>query len=178
MDASFASLIFNVGFGITTAYPVLSSSFETSVYVFERHNNHTLFLIQWKQISWPPFHLQTKIEEKPWEIWSERINQCLQRSTFLAILFAKHVLPNTGNWPAQVAKTAPFNAAWRAHSSTNLLLSSPTWDWIHIVSTLSLFHNRLLHICLHSSTSAVVKNQNNPQDSDLYSDSSRSQVSA
>jgi hypothetical protein len=48
------------------------------------------------------FDPQTKAEEKPLGVWSERIYQCLQRPTSPATLSAKQIMPNPGILPAKV----------------------------------------------------------------------------
>jgi hypothetical protein len=55
-----------------------------------------------KQISCPPFDPQTKVEDKPSGVLTGQIYQCLLRLTPPAILFAKQILPNPGNRPAEM----------------------------------------------------------------------------
>jgi hypothetical protein len=78
--------------------------------VIERHNDNTLFSIYRKQISCSPFDPQTKVEDKPSVIWSERINLCLQRPISPAIFLAKQIWPDPGNRPARVVYQKQHNS--------------------------------------------------------------------
>jgi hypothetical protein len=68
-----------------------------------RYNDQTLFSTQWKQISCPPLDRQTKVEEKPSGVWSERIYQCPQRPTSPATLLVKQISPNPENPSMELA---------------------------------------------------------------------------
>jgi hypothetical protein len=51
---------------------------------------------------YPPFDPQTKVEEKPSEVWIEQIYQCPQRSASPVSLSAKQILSNPKNLLAEL----------------------------------------------------------------------------